>query len=457
MAVGAITRRGQPGAPLPVLSRAVAFWKASEYSGSGDLLDLSGNGHHAVLGAGAAAPTFLPHYGVKYLYFPGVAGNFASVPDAANLDITGAVEIRVAFMTDDMTPATTMVLGGKSSDYTLKLTSGGTYQFAWHDGVLARTLDGSAFGLAGALILVRAAWTPTGGTGGVARLSLYSKASTEATAYADLVSAAGWTLEENVEGLAASTIRAGTDLVRVGSLDGTTQMFTGRVYGLVVHDNAGGGTNVLTIDPNDATEPYASFVCDSGQTVTLARSTTGRKTVVVDRDMFLFGTNDYMEVADNPNLDFGASESFTAVIALRRYGTPTATNSYIGKKVALTSSAGWSIVQGAVTTATFRIGDGVNTSPATSPTVTSGLAQLLAAVRNVTTDQLVAYVDTTSGTLAADTTTGSLANAEAFRFGRRSGADTDYGDFELIGGAVFREALTAADIASLNAEFGTNA
>lgn len=78
----ALRRRREPS----ILSRAIAYSKASRYSGTGALLDLSGNGHHAQLGSTAGAdsndPLHLPWAGVNYVYFPGTAGNSLDIANA---------------------------------------------------------------------------------------------------------------------------------------------------------------------------------------------------------------------------------------------------------------------------------------------------------------------------------------------------------------------------------------
>ena len=93
-----------------VLARAVAAWRVAAYSGSGPLLDLSGNGHDAAFPGGANDPTFLAYAGTQYMYLPGVDGNDASTPDSPALGITGDIDIRVRLALDDWSPATVVNL-----------------------------------------------------------------------------------------------------------------------------------------------------------------------------------------------------------------------------------------------------------------------------------------------------------------------------------------------------------
>ena len=82
------------------------------------------------------------------------------------------------------------------------------------------------------------------------------------------------------------------------------------------------GTTVLDVDTSVVTSGSdTSFPALTGQTVTINRSTSGRKAVAVTHPLWLFGTDDYMEVADNDLIDFGASDSFTVLAVVRQWAT----------------------------------------------------------------------------------------------------------------------------------------
>jgi hypothetical protein len=101
----------------------------------------------------------------------------------------------------------------------------------------------------------------------------------------------------------------------------------------------------------------------------------------------------------------------------------------------------------------LQAGDGANGASATGPARTSGALTITAGVRNVVTDTLTTYMNGTAGTAVTDTTTGSLANAEAVRIGRLSGAGTGYADMELLAVAVFRRALTASEVSAITSYY----
>lgn len=72
---------------MGVLDSAVAYWRADQYSGSGDLLDLSGNGHDGQFGDGSTSSTFPVHAGD---YFTMDGNQYFLVPNHADINFTDA-------------------------------------------------------------------------------------------------------------------------------------------------------------------------------------------------------------------------------------------------------------------------------------------------------------------------------------------------------------------------------
>jgi hypothetical protein len=103
----------------------------------------------------------------------------------------------------------------------------------------------------------------------------------------------------------------------------------------------------------------------------------------------------------------------------------------------------------------FVISDGtIEAGDAQTPYVASGSAHVSAGVRAIASDDLRAYEDGVSTAATTDTTTGSLANATTLRIGQRGGAI--FLNAEFFGAAIHRLALTPAQVAALDAEFGAN-
>lgn len=114
-----LKRRGSidPGAVLPT---ATAWWRTSDYSGSGNLLDKSGNGLDFVM-PGSNLPVWLAYVDHKYAYFPGLANNNVSVPNPGLVSSTATITY------DDNTTDTTaasaanpLVFGNTDAKFTAK-------------------------------------------------------------------------------------------------------------------------------------------------------------------------------------------------------------------------------------------------------------------------------------------------------------------------------------------------
>jgi hypothetical protein len=174
--------------------------------------------------------------------------------------------------------------------------------------------------------------------------------------------------------------------------------------------------------------------------------------------VWLLGTDDYFEVADNDLLDFGPTESFTVVAIYRNWSTIITQHTYVSKKQDTSASTvGWMLYGNpGLPNASSMIGDGTDRPYVDGVTAgAAGTAVMSVAIRNTQTDQLIAY--TRVGSAAApttDSTTTSIANNLAMRIGRRAGSGTGYADMELLAAMVFRRALSAAELSAIAAYYG---
>jgi len=84
-----------------VFNDAELLLDAATYSGSGDLLDQSGNGHDAT----PSGATFLDHDGTNYVWQPGVTGNDCESLTAGIASTTLSTTWQARVMFDDLTPA----------------------------------------------------------------------------------------------------------------------------------------------------------------------------------------------------------------------------------------------------------------------------------------------------------------------------------------------------------------
>jgi len=384
----------------------------------------------------------------NYVYLPGVASNYLSVPDEAALDITGDIDLRAYVAMDDWTPASNNDLIGKynsgDESFFFRLHDDGDLSFSHSSDGSTVTQDRSTEGVSvadGAALWVRVT------------LDVDNGSSEHETKFYTSDDGSTWTqLGATVTSAGTTSIFASTTEVQIGTRGDGANPSAGKVYRAQILDGID-GTPVLDVDCSQiASGADTSFTALTGQTVTINRSTSGRKSVAVVSPVWLFGTDDYMEVADNDLLDFGASDSFTVVAVHRPWNTQGTNDTLIAKKADTTNTTQGYSLSGGSTTALqgqAQIGDGTAGITAVSGSRTSGQLAISAAVRNVTTDNVTVYLNGTAGTAVTDTTTGSLSNAEVLRIARLSGAGTEYADMEFIAAAVFRRALTAAEIAAL--------
>lgn len=435
--------------PSTIAATATARWAADQYDAANDrLTDLSGNGLHArlgsIVGADTNDPTRLVYAGEQYAYHPGVVGNYASTPDSAALSITGDIDIRVRVAMDSWTPTSLVVLlakmaSGTQRSYRLDLNTTGTLVMRFStDGSteVSPTSSASVSAAAGAVKWVRA--TRTSGTGTV---RFFTSDDGEA-----------WTQLGSDVASSAGAIFDSTSPLEIGSAFGGsgTGALAGKVYRAIVR-NGIDGTTVADYNPALATSPFGSFVGAQGNTWTLNRSATGKKLTIVDRTMLLLGTDDYLEVADNDLLDFGASDSFTVAIALRQFSDLDTVR--IAKTVGFAASnVGWMLyIPGSAQQGRLRVKDGTTAvEPWTAAIASNGVASLMAGVRNTATDTITNY----GGTGGTDTTTATLANAVPVRIGSYSTSVGAPGNFIFTHAAIFRRALTSAELSQLATEWG---
>jgi hypothetical protein len=407
-------------------------------------------------------PLLLTHTGTNYLYLPGIASNYASAPDSAALDITGDIEVVMRVAMDDWTPTAIQTLACKHDAgsqrswlFEVNLTSG------------ALRFRNSTTGASGTEITYTSSASPVVSDGAALWVKVTldvdngaaGKTCTFYTAADQATEPSSWTQLGTPQTSAGTTsVFAGTAQVGIGCIaNGATNPLSGKVYRTIVRNGIDGTT---VFDANFTTGitsgGQATFTESSANaaTVTINRATSGRKSVAVVRPVLLFGTDDYLEVADNDLLDFGGTEPFTVLAVARHWATFAANATMLAKKTANGAvGVGWALRNGQGTPSqTFFEGyDGTTAVTAQAGAVkTSGAG--VAFVGVASSSQLTAYSDNTAGT-ALTRPANTLANSEVFRVGRLSGAGAAYGDMELLAVAIWRRALNANEIATVVARY----
>jgi len=178
-------------------------------------------------------------------------------------------------------------------------------------------------------------------------------------------------------------------------------------------------------------------------TVSITRYTSGRKATAVTRPVYLFGTNSYMEVVDNPLLNFSATDSFSVFTVTRQWTTISPGKPFLTK---LSGTTGWAQTNNRQ----MSVGDGASFPVTPATLATAGTMTTSVGVRDASAKKLRAYNNGVATAEQTDTTTGSLSNAINLFIGVSSGS---YTDFELFAAAVFRRVLTATEATLINTHY----
>lgn len=400
-------------------------------------------------------PSLLEHTGENYLYLPGLTGNDASTPDGAPLDITGDIEVVLRVSPDSWTGADTRAFIGKSgaSDVSWYINLLGDKRVRMYnspDGTtLKNHLTSNVLPFSGS----ETAWLKVtldvdNGAGGSTLTVFYAADSpTEPSS---------WTTLQAVTVAGTTSIFSGVSELRVGQRGDGFWFQPGKFYRAIVR-NGIGGTVVFDADFTKLVNgSQTTFTEDSvnAATVTINRSATGLKSVVVTRPVWLFGTNRYFQVADNDLLDFGATDSFTVMAVARFWGTIN-NNSIIGKgtgNIGATMQGYQMFFSGGLPS--YRLGDGTTrVGGVSSFAPTAGEMRVLTFHRDVASDRAWAEThNVESGGRTTDTTTGTLASGEALFVGGT--AAVGYTDAEVFAVAVWRRTLSSAEIGQVIQYYG---
>lgn len=430
----------QKDAAEKLLAQAVFWIDAAHSSASGQTitnLGWGGSALNATAGSSGSAdsndPKFLDWTGTNYVYVPSTGGNNLTVPNSTALQLTGSFELIMQLALDDWTPAAQQYLMGSyvlasNNGYLLYVNTSGTFSLMIGNGTALSFYTSTA------------ANTFADGSTGWVKATLNT--STQVVQFYTSTNGSTWTqLGTNVS--ATVTPAASTSPLYIGSSVSNAATMSGTVYKAQIL-NGIGGTTVLNVDTSVITSGAATnFTALTGQTVTINRATSGRKTCVVTNPLWLFGTDDYINVPDNDLLDFSATESLSVVVAMRQWGTPVSYGYYLSKR----ATGGYTLTTVGTTLAPYaEIGDGTNTQTKATQTFTAGTLNNIGLIVDRGANTLVTHVNGALSTTSSTASVGSLANANPLSVGRNPNGGT-YQDFEGYGMAVFRRVLTTAELA----------
>ena len=378
----------------------------------------------------------------NYVYLPGVASNFLSVPDEAALDITGDIDIRVQVAMDDWTPASGQRLVSKANGttpvwgYLLGLNTDGTLTFAYSTtgADLVQRTSTVATGMSdGAAKWVRATFDVNNGAAGHdVKFFLSDDGVTWAQLGSTVTTAGTVTMHVNANPL-------GIGAESTGAVAAAGKFYRSQIF------NGIDGTKVLDVDTSlITTGATTTFTAVTGQTVTINRSTTGKKSVAVCQPTWLFGTNSFMEVANNDLLNFDAADQFSVVYAYRVWATPGSFTSLFNKRLNNSDSfdaarVGYGARMIGTGSQFFQVNSDTHYTTATRTGLSAGFRVGVMRYNNKALKHLLVGTEAT-GTLLGGTT---LRNSLPFRIGSNSGVTPgEFGEFEFYALALFRRELT---------------
>jgi hypothetical protein len=415
-----------------------------------DNLGTGGSALNAQNGSASGADTndalWLAAESSPYIYLPGANGNYLSIPDSSALDITGDLELRVWCALDDWTPAATQVLIAKRETnqiaYQLAVNTTGNLVLLWSTagatGISATST--AAVGVAdGTARWVRATLDVDNGASGYSVQFFTGSDGTVWTQLGTTVTVAGVT-----------SVFASTASVNIGGRNsGAAEPAAGKFYRAQIR-NGIGGTVVCDVNTSVLTSGGATTFTEQSSnaaTVTINRATSGRKSVaVVGGSVWLFGTDDYMQIADNALVDFSDTQSFT-VLAITRLHTTIVVNTRLVDKMDSSALNGWGLFLDATPRAQATMNGTSYLATPTSGTITLGSMNILGMQRDASAPNLRGLLNTTLGT-ASTVTRPDVSNAQTVRIGiDRGGSNALAGEVAAV--AIFRRVLTAAELSAI--------
>lgn len=425
------------------------------------IYDRSGNNHPpAVFGAGSNQPLWLPWTGKSQARFDGTIGNYVSAPTSTAYNISGDMEI-VARVTLDAyaTSGTAGFLSrfdgptGSTRAFTFRWLQNVGPEFVWNDTGTA-SIRGANTGMSpwlsmipGATYWLKVEFDADNGSGGcTARFYRASDRDTEPTE---------WILVGQQTLPTVATIAASTFPLVVGSDAVTVRSAVGGVHCAILRDGVGGTVLAHFDAAKCGQNGYTDTIGSVGPVWTVARSTSGRKTVVQSpvagsaRSLISLGTD------DSETLNAGVMPPMTAttpasVLAVHRTWGTIASNSTILDTRATNAVVPGLSLRFSGETAFAVLVDSASSITTATVAAAYGAKHVVGAVLDAA--NIYPVVDTTIGTASARTgndetgTSTTLLNVRPGPVG--------YLDSEFFGVIAVSRALTATELGLISAYYG---
>jgi len=408
-------------------------------------------------------PLLLPYEGEPYLYLPGASfDNNASTPDTAASSVTGDLEIIARIKPGQWSS------GIEQAIYSKHGSSSGSYYFALRGtgALLVYLNDGTTNNFPFSTVSTDTVFTD--GEAGWVRVTadLDNGAGNYEvkffTAPDQVAIPSSWTqLGATKTGPAISALADTADDVFIGRRGDGARLYEGTIYRAQLYDGIN-GTLVADFNLADSSEPHQAFVSSTtGESWTINRSSTGAKAAIVDRTLVLMDGQSAtsMEILDGPDLDLEESEPYTAAIFFRIHHDDGSDGALMAKRWnrdGTDNVPGWAfrVINSADRVYGYAGSQSGPTEVAMFLPLTYGTSQGVSMVFNEGDFEL----RDSSGVLL-DTSSrpgGDPSNDNNIYIGGAGGTlgSTQEAAYEFLGAAIFREALTEADLALVAEAFG---
>jgi hypothetical protein len=375
----------------------------------------------------------------NYVYLPGTDNNFMSAPHDAALDISDDLDL-ICYCRPTVAAVNTIWRKGTAFNTTtffLRIDTNGVLRFIQGNGTSNETVLSSA---AIPTAIGEAVW-----------IRVTRERATSEIKFFTGNDGVTWTQLGTTQSYSGDAAAFNTGELRLGYTSAASGLFHGDLYRMIVKDGID-GTTVFDADTSVITSGSAtSFTALTGQTVTINRSTAGRKSVAVVSPVWLFGTDDFMQVANSDLLNPDVNEEFTVIILHR---LPNVTSNQVlmttRSNSTAASLAGWTIRTSGTPNTRAQVDDGTNLSTLELTPYSVGDLQISGFVLSGSN-----FIGITESGFTSATTrpAGSQRNSLPLRIGARADTLSNYADMELIAVAVFRRALTATEISRITAYY----
>lgn len=403
---------------------------------------------------------WMQHLGSNFAFIPGINGNYLSVPDAANLDITGNIDIRAQIALDDWTPATDNVIIAKASSastrsYKLSITSAGRIRLSW-------STNGSTW-------IDRDSTVSTGVSNrGIkwirATIDVDNSLGQHEVRFYTADDGFTWTqLGTTVVTSGVTSIFSSTSPVEIGSENTGQNCMLGKVFVAQILNEIE-GTTVLRVDIPVNVSSIAgnvnSFTATTSQTVTVNRSGTDLRTAIVTYSGYLSPNSETIVPANYSLLDFGSTESFTVFAVVRSYATQPTNARIVSKDYIPESEPFYHLSWGNNGKPYGLISDTVDVATTANAgagrgSYVYGSVGAFAMVVNRSSSLLIEYGNGSQVFSTSTSGVDSLSNFGVFRVGAHSYTtpSANHADMEVYAIAVFRKALSAAEIRTISSYY----